>query len=59
MVEVVKGSERNFFLLADPKQCLLLDPEDWHTLQPQKNAAILVMASHPYEATDYVLEPLS
>ena len=58
-VEVVKGAKRDSFLLVDPKQCLLLDPEDWHTLQPQKNAAILVMASHPYEATDYVLEPLA
>lgn len=57
-VEVVKSSDRRSFSLTDPKECLLLEPEDWHMLHPQKNAVMVVMASHPYEAADYVLEPL-
>lgn len=57
-IEVVKGSQKHSFVLSDPKQCLLLEPEDWHILKPQKNAVMVVMASHVYEASDYVLEPL-
>ena len=58
-VQIVKGNEKATFIMSTPQQCLLIDPEDWHTLQPQKNAVILILASHPYEAADYVLEPLS
>ena len=58
-VEVVRGSEHNTYRLDAPNQCLLLEPEDWHRMHHfSEDAVLLVFASHPYDADDYILEPL-
>lgn len=42
--------------LADPATYLLVEPEDWHEMRFSEGACLLVMASHPYDAADYIHE---
>jgi len=43
--------------LKHPNHCLLIDPEDWHTMQGFKNNTILlVLASEYYDVKDYINE---
>jgi hypothetical protein len=45
------------FWLTKPNQCLLLDPEDWHTMdQFDPHTTLLVLASHEYDKADYITE---
>jgi dTDP-4-dehydrorhamnose 3,5-epimerase-like enzyme len=45
------------FLLVDPKEGLLLEPEDWHVFEALDPAAVLVvLCSHPYDPQDYITE---
>ena len=49
-----QGKEENF-PLQTPEQCLVLDPEDWHTMEfADKNSVLLVLSSEPYREDDYV-----
>jgi dTDP-4-dehydrorhamnose 3,5-epimerase-like enzyme len=41
-------------VLSKPSQCLLVEPKDWHTMTFGKNSVLLVMASHPYDRSDYI-----
>jgi hypothetical protein len=43
-------------LLDSPTKMLLLEPEDWHTMQIEQYATLLVLASHKYDIQDYVYE---
>ena len=42
--------------LANPSECLIVEPEDWHTMEFGESAILLVMASTMYDANDYIYE---
>ena len=46
--------EERTYLLNNPSKCLLVEPEDWHTMKFKKNAILLVIASHKYDEKDYL-----
>ena len=44
------------FLLDSPRQGLLLEPVDWHSIQFEPGSILLVLASHPYSPDDYIYD---
>lgn len=57
-VFVNNGRTKQTFLLDSPEKGLILNPEDWHTMQHfSKDALLLVMASEHYDIRDYIDEP--
>lgn len=58
-VNIKNQGQQSSFKLKDPSQCLLVPPEDWHTLDNfSYDAILLVLASHEYSPDDYSSEPL-
>ncbi len=56
-VYVNDGQKKEIFLLDNPSKCLLLEPEDWHTMdQFTKGSTLLVFASEFYDKDDYIGE---
>ena len=54
------GQSEQLFKLDTPTVCLILEPEDWHTMSEFSSDAILmVIASEPYNKEDYIYEPYS
>ena len=54
-VYVHNGKEENTFLLDTPDKCLILAPEDWHTIDNfTKDCVLLVLASEYYDPNDYI-----
>ena len=55
----VQNKKEDFtFSLEDNKTCLILDPQDWHTMDDfSSGSVLLVLASEPYTAADYIYEP--
>ena len=52
------GNREETFLLDDPAKCLLIGPNDWHTMQKfSEDAVLLVFASSKYDVSDYIDEP--
>jgi dTDP-4-dehydrorhamnose 3,5-epimerase-like enzyme len=52
------GKVKEDFLLDDPAKCLLLNPEDWHTMHSfTPNAILMVMASEYFDPEDYIYQP--
>ena len=48
------------YQLNAPYKCLLLQPEDWHTMSNFSSDAILmVLASEYFNQSDYIYEPYS
>lgn len=43
--------------LSNPSHCLLVEPEDWHTMVFKPGAVLLVLASHKYDFSDYITAP--
>lgn len=43
--------------LNHPSQCLIVEPEDWHTMTFSEKSVLLVMSSHPYDPVEYVDTP--
>lgn len=51
-----EGNESTY-LLDRPNKCLILHPNDWHEMYEFSDDAILmVLASHYYNAKDYIYE---
>lgn len=51
------GLSEMSYTLSNPDQCLLLDAKDWHTMQDfSASATLLVLASEPYDSSDYIDE---
>ncbi|MCB0415208.1 MAG: FdtA/QdtA family cupin domain-containing protein [Bdellovibrionales bacterium] len=49
------GSEKSEYILDKPDKCLILDPEDWHTMRNfSDDAILLVLASEHYDQSDYI-----
>ena len=57
IVNVENGVEKFTVLLNNPSKCLILEPEDWHTMFIKENATLLVMASHKFDKDDYIYQP--
>lgn len=56
-VFVDNGTFKETFLLDSPDKCLVLMPEDWHTMDKfTKNGILLVLASEKYSRDDYIDE---
>ena len=52
------GKEQEDFILDSPDKCLILNPEDWHTMHHfTPDTVLLVLASTPFNADDYIFEP--
>lgn len=52
------GKIEEIFDLDSPEKCLLLDPEDWHSMYDfSENAVLLVLSDRFYEKEDYIYEP--
>ncbi|GAB3724451.1 sugar 3,4-ketoisomerase [Spirosoma lituiforme] len=52
------GTQEDTFLLTTPRQCLILKPEDWHTMDSfSDDAILLVIANELYDKDDYIYEP--
>jgi hypothetical protein len=46
------------FSLNSPDKCLILKPEDWHTMHSfSKDCVLLVLASEYYDINEYIDEP--
>jgi len=51
------GSKEETFLLNQSDKCLVVEPEDWHTMDCfSSGATLLVFASEFYDANDYIDE---
>ena len=49
--------EEQVFDLNQPSKCLILDPEDWHTMYDfSADAILMVFASELYDEKDYIFE---
>ena len=49
------GKSEQSFELDQPNKCLLLEPEDWHTMNNfSKDAILMVLASEFFEQSDYI-----
>jgi len=54
------GHQSTEFYLDAPDKCLMLKPEDWHTMdQFTEDAILMVLASEYYDHNDYIFEPYS
>jgi len=52
------GKEEENFVLDSPNKCLILEPEDWHSMTNfSDNCVIQVLASKYYDPKDYIYEP--
>lgn len=57
-VFVDNGVSKQTYLLDSPDKCLVLMPEDWHTMDKfSKGSVLLVLASEKYSRDDYIDEP--
>ena len=56
-IYVNNGEEKKNFLLNSPTKGLILNCEDWHTMNNfSENAILLVFASEYFDAEDYIDE---
>lgn len=56
-VYVNDGKSKQNFTLNSPNKCLILEPEDWHTMDKfSKNCTLLVFSSEFYNKEDYIDE---
>lgn len=52
------GTQEETFLLTNPRQCLVLQPADWHIMDSFSDDAILLVISNElYDKDDYIYEP--
>lgn len=46
------------FELNNPSKCLILNPEDWHTMYDfSEDAILMVFASEYFDKNDYIFDP--
>lgn len=52
------GVKEDIFQLDSPSKCLIINPEDWHTMYEfSKDAILMVLASEKFNKEDYILDP--
>ena len=58
VIHVDDGHEKKDYLLDNPRKGLILETEDWHTMNHfSKDCVLLVLASEPYDVNDYIDKP--
>ena len=51
------GKEKRTFILDSSDKCLILNPEDWHTMTNlSKESVLLALGSKYYDTEDYITE---
>lgn len=56
-VYVNNGKKEEEYILDSPDKCLLVEPEDWHTMYDfTENTVLLVLSDRNYEKEDYIYE---
>ncbi len=53
-VDVDDGRHCTSVVLDEPSRCLVVEPEDWHTMRFAPGSTLLVLASHPFDPDDYI-----
>jgi dTDP-4-dehydrorhamnose 3,5-epimerase-like enzyme len=53
-LKIKNGKKEIIHILDNPSKCIIVEPEDWHTMFFRKNSVLLVFASHEYDKNDYV-----
>lgn len=53
------GRRRETIVLDHPNRCLIVEPDDWHTMTFGPGAVLLVFASARYDVADYIDEDYS
>lgn len=52
------GKDEQYFELDQPNKCLLIQPDDWHTMdQFTPDAILMVLASEYFDENDYIFQP--
>jgi len=52
------GETQTEFILDRPDKCLVLEPQDWHTMNSfSPDAILMVLASEYFNQNDYIFEP--
>ena len=57
-LKINDGRKETLFVLDNPSKCIIVEPEDWHTMYFKNNAVLLVFASQKYDKNDYIKTPL-
>tara|TARA_A100001011_G_C13684994_1_gene585245 strand:- start:163 stop:540 length:378 start_codon:yes stop_codon:yes gene_type:complete len=57
-LKINDGRKETIFVLDNPSKCIIVEPEDWHTMYFKNNAVLLVFASQKYNKNDYIEKPL-
>lgn len=56
-IYVNDGEKEEMFNLDSPDKCLILNPDDWHTMDKfTQGSTLLVFASEYYDVNDYIDE---
>ena len=58
-LKINNGKKESIYILDDPSKCIIINPEDWHTMFFKNNAVLLVFACHKYDKKDYLSQPLN
>ena len=53
-LKINDGKNETLYILDDPSKCIIVEPEDWHTMFFKNDAVLLVFASHKYDKKDYI-----
>jgi dTDP-4-dehydrorhamnose 3,5-epimerase-like enzyme len=52
------GASLEHIELDEPRKCLILETKDWHIMTNfSPDAILLVLASTPFDAADYIFDP--
>lgn len=52
------GHNEQVYHLNSPDKCLIIEPEDWHTMYDfSENAILMVLASENFDPADYIFDP--
>ncbi|WP_128544867.1 sugar 3,4-ketoisomerase [Larkinella soli] len=56
-VYINDGNTEQYYVLDNPRKCLIVEPKDWHTMdQFTKGAILLVLSNEYYDKADYIYE---
>ena len=56
-IYVIGSGKEIEIILDDPSECLVLEPEDWHTMSDfTEGAVLLALGSEHYSKSDYVYD---
>ena len=53
-LKINDGEKESLYILDNPSKCIIVEPEDWHTMFFKNDAVLLVFASHKYDKKDYI-----